>query len=140
MVVEFDDVLVCLGLVVLLVGLLSLATFEPAIFVFCSYAGAILLLAGVFAKLGLISGELRSKNVVVTVLFFASGMLFVTAVNMLFIDVRAHARLTHFAFTSADKLCLTFIRPYAYLFQPLLAAGVVALMVAIILTILGDSL
>jgi hypothetical protein len=50
---------------------------------------------------------------------------------MLFVDVKAHAQLTRFAFTNAEKLCLTFIRPYAYLFQPLMEAGVAALITAL---------
>jgi hypothetical protein len=137
-VTTLDSILICAGLIILVVGLLSLATFEPMIFVFCNYVGVILLLTGVFAKLDLIPATLNSRNGVVALLFFASGLLFVTGVNMLFIDVKAYAQPTRFAFTSANKLCLTFIRPYAYLFQPLIEAGAVVLIMALTLTFLDN--
>jgi hypothetical protein len=139
-VATLDCIFIFVGLSTLVVGLLSLATFEPMIFIFCNYAGVVSLLAGFVTKLGLVREGFRSKNGVIAVLLLTSGLLFVTAVNMLFIDVEVYAQQTRFAFTNANKLCLTFIRPYAYLFLPLMEAGVFILIIALVVIFFDNFL
>ena len=128
--VDLGGMLICISLGFFTVGLLSLATFGSIIFSVCTYAGAFTIVTGFLAKLGLFPERLKSKNGVIMVMFFASALFFVTGVNMLFIDVKVHAQPTRFAFTNANKLCLTLIRPYAFFFLPLVEAGIITLILA----------
>jgi hypothetical protein len=127
---DLGKILICSGLVFFTVGLLSLATFGSITFSVCTYAGVFTIVTGFLAKLGLLPERLKSKNVVITVMLFASALFFVTGVNMLFVDVKVHAQPTRFAFTNANKLCLTLIRPYAFFFLPLVEVGIIILIIA----------
>ncbi|MEM4713058.1 MAG: hypothetical protein QXQ61_00750 [Candidatus Bathyarchaeia archaeon] len=136
--VDLGKILICLGLLFLTVGLLSLATFGSMTFVACTYAGAFAIVAGFLTKLGLFPERLRSRNAVTVVMLFASTLFFVTGINVLFIDVKAHAQPTRFAFTNANKLCLTLIRPYAFFFLPLMEAGIITLIMAFAITLFNN--
>jgi len=135
------EVLICSGLVLYIIGLLSLTTFGSPIFILCSYIGTIPFLGGFLAKFGLLTTKLRSKNGIAVILLFTSALLFVTAVNSLFIDITMKYKITHFAFVpNASKLCVTLIRPYAYLSQPLIGVGATLFILAILLMYSGNTL
>lgn len=136
--VDVGKILICFGLFFLTVGLSSLATFGSMIFMVCTYAGALAIVAGFLTKLGLFPERLKSKNVIIVVMLFASALFFVTGINVLFIDVKAHAQPTRFAFTNANKLCLTLIRPYAFFFLPLMEAGIITLIMAFAIALFNN--
>ena len=149
---HLEELTICLALANYIAGLLSLTRLGSPIFIFCNYIGTILLLSGVMTKVGMLPTQLRSKNAIAVTLLFISGLLLTTAVLTIFIDVEMAYKLSKVmplttppsATNAGDYFDLPgpevhvlggpnlqLVRPYIWLFQPLLIASGILFIIAI---------
>jgi len=149
---HFGELTICLALVNYMVGILSLTSLGSPIFIFCNYIGTILLLGGVMMKVGMLPTELKSKNAIAVTLLFISGLLLTTAVLTVFIDVEMVYKISrvvpittppspgmggdYFDLPGPEVhvlggLDLHLLRPYIWLFQPLLIVSAILFIIAI---------
>lgn len=148
----FGGLAITLAMLLYALGLLSLTMLGSSLFILFCYLGTIFLVSGVLAKVGVLRRETRLTDKVVAILIFTSSLLLTTSVVTLFIDVKVSYTISHTipitagpsptygsdyhdltgpeALPGLGGLEILFVRPFAWLFLPLLIIGAIIFVIA----------
>jgi len=146
------DISIFVGLISYVIGILHLNMFSAEIFILCIYSGTVLTVGGFLVKLEAFPAKMKSKNSLSFILFLTSTMLFTTAVVLPFVDTTMSVKWKrpilwiseNFQYLDAlgnavhyyrppSNVSVTVNQPYMWLINPVVAVGVVLLIIALII-------
>lgn len=147
------EILICIGVFFCIVGVLNVTMLESPWFILFSYIGSISLTCGILIILELLPAKIMSLRGLLSIFLLISALLFTTCVVVLFLDVEMTIKIYQiFPITSprGDVFDVPgpelypiggpqtkLIRPFAWLFSPLLTMGIILTLASFAIMYIG---